>query len=1344
MAEERFKRTTRRFYCKGIDLNNPVDSIREGYYPILENLRSYQDGSVQPRPGLTLIANVIAGQTPVHTVRRLNDPLNSSWIRVVAAGTGLAYGQAAFTQATYNGGNVTLSGNPVVMSPYRPDQSPSSWMYIADSSVMRKMIGSNSQSITSGTVHQIGLPPPTTPPTVELGTDTGGSIVTLLQLTGSTLDGTVATGVSSPKRVDDGVVSITKVLLDGAISSWASVVPSSMATINPGVMVEDTSTGEWVRVAETYTGSTNTTIAAINYDTGTTGACTIQPTASSREYNRNGVVKIVQGGVTYYFRILYTVDGPNNSRCIRINSGATTILTSATSIQAVDSFRTFFRNAPADGDALLSYAQQGSFLPAGANSMGYFLIDLTASPKDLTRNFIGNAIQSSTVFHFDEDYFHISIRAADLSKITSARILFNVDSAENPSLTPVSTSLTKNFYYREFTASDLVPFVQGKQTGVDNNLTRIQRTDAQQFRIDIREASGGPRVRDRSESGTEIRNSGDGLLWGDSSSLNDFPITNPTPNSQTGTGASQWSEIRFKKSDCVKVGTDASRGWKAVRHVVVEFTVSGAVDIAINSISCYGGSGPDVGELGAPYQFRYRYRVAETGVVSNWSPPSEYGVLATRLPISVVASAPLASPEVNRIDVQRFGSTLTNWLNTGTINASSGTYTDTNDDNFVSSSAPFSEGNINFQPWPISDVPKSGTTATNTTSACGISGNTVRDSGTGFPLNLAPGTGIYVNGIPTFVTRVINTSLIETSDNIGSGSAVAWEIPEPVLLGQPLPSWWGPYSNGISGNMFFGCGDSRNPGTVYWTTGNNPDSTVETNALEITPTSEPLVNGCIFNGQSYVFSSERMFQLELVGPGEVKYIEIPNSKGLWSRWALAVGPKIYFLSRDGIYETVGSEPTSITDRTLYPLFPNEGNLGTATNGFNPPNIVSGQEKFCRLSYYDNYLYFDYKDTSGAYRSLVYTPDNQEPGWFPDVYTPGISFHYGEEGQGVHSILCGGTDTTTGKLYQLAGTSDNTTAIAWHLRSGAFDADDRRAEKLWGDFILDADPNNATLTVALGVDNYSSVASTSPATLVGSAHTQKVFDLVSGVGIEARNVAIDVTSNSTSATPKVYFWEPSYIYRPEDTFLRGTDWDDLGLDSDKYVMGVHITTNTDGLSRTVGLYADGVFITNLTINHNGYLTNPYVFVPFIGRRVRFLPTDSNSWKEFKYQFVFVPEPPLVTRWGPTQQTTFGYEGYLHMREAYVMLTNTATVTFTITRLDDEQTFTYSIPPSTRQKTYIVLNPIKGKSFNFTMTSAEGFRVYKDDMAFMVKPWASEQAFKLVNPFGHSHGGGEANI
>src|SRR4051812_49132498 len=98
MALQPYIRVTERFKAHGVDLNSPPDSVRPGYFPVLENVRSYTDGVLQPRQGITSGANVVVNKTPVHSVRRLTDPAATSWTRIIGTGDALAYGQGPYTQ----------------------------------------------------------------------------------------------------------------------------------------------------------------------------------------------------------------------------------------------------------------------------------------------------------------------------------------------------------------------------------------------------------------------------------------------------------------------------------------------------------------------------------------------------------------------------------------------------------------------------------------------------------------------------------------------------------------------------------------------------------------------------------------------------------------------------------------------------------------------------------------------------------------------------------------------------------------------------------------------------------------------------------------------------------------------------------------------------------------------------------------------------------------------------------------------------------------------------------------------------------------------------------------------
>jgi hypothetical protein len=345
------------------------------------------------------------------------------------------------------------------------------------------------------------------------------------------------------------------------------------------------------------------------------------------------------------------------------------------------------------------------------------------------------------------------------------------------------------------------------------------------------------------------------------------------------------------------------------------------------------------------------------------------------------------------LDIERFGGEIAEWHYAGTVaNGASPSFTDELDDLGVAGNP--SEGNINYQPWPVKDVPRTGTTGA-------VAGTSISDSGTTFNTSWAPGTRVLINNLPYTIYRVISTSVLELVENAGSQGAVTWRIPEPVLLGQPLACLW------EFDHVLFACGDPINPGRLYFT--RHPgETTLVNNYLDISSPSEPLMNGLDWNGRSYVWTPEQMGEVLPSGNPDRPYqwVNVPGGRGLFSRWALTrynpKSPFMSFLGKDGLYKSTGGPSESLTDRDLYAFFPNEGNLGSIVRGVSPPNIVNAQAANLRLEYTDDFLYFDFISVSALRRTLVYVPDLD--GWWLDTYTPGVVFHYGEEGQGVHSIL----------------------------------------------------------------------------------------------------------------------------------------------------------------------------------------------------------------------------------------------------------------------------------------------------------------------------------------------------
>jgi len=430
------------------------------------------------------------------------------------------------------------------------------------------------------------------------------------------------------------------------------------------------------------------------------------------------------------------------------------------------------------------------------------------------------------------------------------------------------------------------------------------------------------------------------------------------------------STVRIKLAELLPVG---SPSLKTIYYMRIEMTVRTPATekefpgsrIYFGSIYLAGTPGPDRGIFGVDYIYRYRARVSTTGVVSNWSPATieSYDLQGE----SVLISAPsqyTAAAEADMIDFQRRGGSIPNdWYYVGSVANDSPvvTFTDEFADDIIIANP--SEDQVHYQLWPVIGAPAAGTT----TSTSGV-----MIVGTGFSTLWAPLTPILIEGTWYTIYQVHSDTSLQLYENSGNLGAVSWEVPEPILQGQTLPCFWGPLHE-----TMFGCGDPVNPQRLYWTNVGDADTTTLTHWKDITTPSEPLMNGVIYNGRSYVWSSGRLFQIIPTAQDESgavtawDYVEIPGGKGLWARWAFTnpqsiPGPVLYYLGKDAVYSTDGGTPSDVTAEDLRPLLPNEGNLGVDINGIIAPHMTLELSSRFRLSYYDDYLYFDYPTmTSGG-------------------------------------------------------------------------------------------------------------------------------------------------------------------------------------------------------------------------------------------------------------------------------------------------------------------------------------------------------------------------------------------
>ncbi len=305
----------------------------------------------------------------------------------------------------------------------------------------------------------------------------------------------------------------------------------------------------------------------------------------------------------------------------------------------------------------------------------------------------------------------------------------------------------------------------------------------------------------------------------------------------------------------------------------------------------------------------------------------------------------------------------------------------------------------------------------------------------------ASSTGTTTVSVNTLKLTVYYTQLVSipniTIPGVPNANSVAYEISEPILGAQPLSHLMGPTDNI---NFVFAWGDKLRPGTLYWCEGNNFDSWPDTNQMDVTDPGEALVGGDIAGAFGVIGSIKRWWiivpnffnALATVTGTEGSTWTLQKTsidRGLFMEWCVAVeGDRFFFRVNDGIhFSNRGSGSQSITDDTLYPLFPHEGSVPVAVtvNGVTvyPPDDTQPQlQKFKIIT---GRLYYDYVDTTNVPRTLVF--DTEAMGWIWDVYQWPATVHAANQGFSQQGTLVGCNDGSV-RLMSSAGTETGTFTV----------------------------------------------------------------------------------------------------------------------------------------------------------------------------------------------------------------------------------------------------------------------------------------------------------------------------
>lgn len=1338
MPDQPFTAYDNRFTAAGIDVSQPPDGGDQSAstkltgaaprYPILTNVRQISRGDIQSRPALNAVSVAPGSASPWHSVRRLSDRPTSHSCLVCGIGTALystpsvAYGSAPGNPVSRDTG---WSGKPLCLLPFRPDQDIAEWLAVADEAKMRKIR-------LDGTVHRLGLPPPTYVPVPELNWLAGPNRLDVE--TGEGADawsGGPLTAVRYSSNLNNYVYNGNDPT-GGLSGAWFSLNVASAAQIGPGTIVYD-ALGRACFVEEVHPPSpagVACTVTQILYDTGASGWATVYPSTSFREFQPHAIVQFTGGYGTSLSGIVDLFTGADGTVSFRCYIVAGPVVATNT-ISVLPTLYAYCALPPVTGSPLTSQAIRRA-VPGGATT--------TYTKTGLALNL--SAYASGRSVNRTEDEMHVSFRIDVPTNVDKIKIQLDVDDG----------TFTKNYYEREIRQADVLPLQLGTETAIDTRATTTRRT----LLDNAGRHPGGvgnlrqSRVLDPLADPVSITPFGDRDVFNYSppdDSVGSSPAIDPSGSSgsQASTGVNQWTEVRFKLADLQRYGTDESKSLQNV--VALQFIITtntgGGTSFYWDSWWLGGGYEPDVAD-GAPYEYRFRYRSSVTGARSNWSPGSRSGVSPHRYSVDVLLLGTTLA-EADKIDIQRRGGAVNDWVVIATVPnpgaATTITFVDTYSDNYAlgASADPLAlEGNTNDQPFPISD-------ASFTVLASVVAGTMIRHGASGFNTSWAQGVGVVANGIATSIRRVVSTDLMEVYDSVGAGTNVRVDIAEPILLAQPLPAIFGPVDG-----WYFGCGDPKNPGRLYVFNKNTLDSTQQSYYIDITDPGDPLQHGCVYQGRGYLWSTNAMFVLaidESLPAAPVRFDKIDTGRGLFSRYALCVGDAMYWLARDGIYSSSGGDAQNITTGTLAPLFPTRGVAGADTYGVSAPALTAANVPLFALSYtYDHILWFDYVDGSNTRNSLGLmraSGGEESYGWWYDSYARGFGgprFHYSDELEGYAQILLGGISAPA-KLYAFgpSANGDDGNPINCQVRTFAYDADYPRATKLFGDVVIDIDPSTAAVTPTLYFDNWNN--SYIAPDISGSGRAQTIIDINAGSGQYALNLAIDLQWNVvTTEAPILYRWGGGVLSRPDDTIQRATDYTDCGFWGPKEFRGCDVECDTQGQTKSVVFeYTkdDGsVDSVEIDITTPEKTIIPVAFPStFVGYEIRLRPSDANTWKQYavvQWHFDQLADlTPLITGW-----EDLGGLRYVQGIELFAD-TDGATVSLTVQRDFAAPATTFSVThPGRGWKSYSFAAPFLAYLLRIVPTGAVRLMKWRwksQAEAPLGDVWETQEA-EIGTPFG----------
>lgn len=1180
--------------CQGFDISLANDLHPPGKFRFLRNVRVLTDGVLEGRKNLQIGFNIGSGGFGIpHTIKTLIDESNGNKIYLLGVADKIFVGNGLGPLLLPAVAGV--SGNPLSIVEFRPDDAIQPFLYCADTNKLFK-IGAD------GSVSDIGLDAPALPllafidePNNKIIDECGDATV------GDWNNLTGTAGV--PTTLFRINTTIQAIVVDNTTPGFISIVPTAFtASIQEGAIISLNGTENSIIESVISAGIASTTIEQIVYDDniGLTGPCTIVLTSAPPELTFNSILKL---NGTEYVRVLNVVAGQDGSVAIETSTVGTFAATNT--VEGFASFRCYANLAHVVTDTVITKAIQTVITASGLSSItkvhAFDFMSTAEGPLSLA------------------DFFHASMVTNDPSLITEIQIQVDVDSTTN--------DFAHNYYFYSISPN----FLLGAQTQTIPTISALQQAIQRQQLLNQSAfnqfTAGRPLPAD---TGPEVV----------------FPFVEPTIPAIVGgvgqgpLGMNQWNEILIPLNAFTKVGTDTTRSLKDIKAIRISVNCTAGCTVLLDSLWVGGGTEVDSQSDPQlfPYNYVYSFRDPDTKVFSNWSPALRNAIEVGRTGVVLQVDPTVAAlyPNTYVIDFGRFGGTQTTFRYLGTVKNDGSTFLDNVSDIDIADNQVITRDNTigspvfdYYKPFPLVDSPKKGTCNVVGTKFQWVTGDKLKTS-------YVDGTIIKIDGkVNSFYGPPSSDEIVSLVKNVDNLVGVTFEIDSPLMEGQPLPIFFGPFGDGTSSLVFFAAGNPLAAGTLYWTDGNSADTSSNTNNLEITGPAEPIIGGVIHDSYPFVYTRKRSFTiLPSFTNGFLQFIARENAtnRGLFSKDTICSnGDYIYTVSEngDGIYRTQGSGiPENITTSAFNSMFIHNGVAPTQDIdvGFSqllsPPDWSSIED--IRLFALDEFIIFRYKIIAGSTQCMIY--DTRIENWISnDIYTVDIGCFVKDANSPTIWIGCGEGEIRT---YSDGDTSEGANSL-FIVNTYASNSGDPRNRKRYAELALDI-VEMGTYFAQVSFDNDASFFPF-PTVFVGSGtglRTQRILDINGGVGIDAINMAFSMSWTLTKRN-KLYGYTSSFIPLPEERFNKALDFDDVGIIGNKYFLGLTIKADTGGINKTAIIEdSDGNQLGTIILNHVSDETKTYpVLAPFYAHAVRLIFDAEQAlikWSYWQHQWIAVPD------------------------------------------------------------------------------------------------------------------------